>query len=115
MHMTDKKIIIFDVETVTSNTVKERPVTYRGIKEKAEEIMVKAREVGVGELQKNMLEFVSSIQGILAEGAEVQGPYQLDSIEVEASISAEGTIGFAGTGVGLSGNAGLRFIFTRTR
>lgn len=110
----DKKIVIFDVATVIDDASKPKSDNLRGLSEKTEKIMVMAREIGVEQLQKNMMEFVSSIQGMLTKGAEIQGDYQLNSIEIEASISAEGTIGFAGTGVGLSGNTGLRFIFTKS-
>ena len=111
-----RKIIVFDVETVVDGTsIKNQSNSRGGITKKIQKVMVKTREIGVEQLEKNISEFMSGIQGMLSKEANIQGPYQLESIEVEASISAEGKIGFAGTGLGLSGSTGLKFVFTRKK
>ena len=71
------------------------------------------RAIPVEQVQQNMTQFLANIQEILAKGAEVSGEFWLDTIEINAQISAEGQIGFMGNNVGTAGSAGIKFLLKR--
>ena len=107
----DAKLIVFDVESGWEIGPGGRPLRARGIGEK----VVKASSVAVDEVQKNMTKFLSGIRDTLAKGAAITGEYEVDTVEINAQISAEGQIGFMGSNVGMMGSAGIKFIFKRHR
>jgi len=107
----ENTIIVFDVEPEWQIGPGGRPLKARGIGEK----VVKATSVAIEEVQKNMTRFLSGIRDTLDKGAAIKGEYEVDTVEINAQISAEGQIGFMGSNVGMMGSAGITFVFKRRR
>ena len=60
-----------------------------------------------------MVRFISSVQQLIDKTSDQLGDYNIDKVEVNAGISAKGEIGFMGTNVGMSGTAGIKFVFKK--
>ncbi len=65
-------------------------------------------------LHANMRTFLDGAHELLAQETERKDKYAVDSVEVSAQISADGKVGFLGSGVGISGEASVKFVFKRT-
>ena len=107
-----KTILIFDVEP-GAQVEPSRPLfrSDRGIREK----VIKATSVAVDQVEENMKQFLSGICDIVSRGADVVGEYEVDTVEVNAQISADGQIGFMGSRIGMTGSAGITFVFKRKK
>lgn len=70
-------------------------------------------EIPFGSLQSSMRDFLDGAHGLLAQELARADPYAVDTVEVAAQISADGKVGFLGTGVGVGGQASVKFIFKR--
>jgi len=70
-------------------------------------------EVPYASLQANMRDFLDGTHGLVAQELARAGPYAVDTVEVAAQISADGKVGFLGTGVGIAGQASVKFVFKR--
>ena len=86
-----------------------RPVQARGLRERA----VEAVETGIDVLSENMASFIEGVNDMLSAGADVAGPFQIDTVEVECKIQAGGKVGFIGTGVELEGGSTLKIVFKK--
>jgi len=95
-----------------STDARGRPRVARGgTREKVTQIV----ETSVDVMSKNMERFVGGITEVLSSGAMSTGDFEIDSVEVECSISGSGQIGLAGTGLGFQGGSTLTIIFTRRK
>ena len=101
-------ILIID-RVMEPAAVAGRPLQARGFSE----AVLSVTERGVEEVRENMTRFIRGVQKILAEGAAIGGEFRIEEVEVSAQLTAEGKIGFAGTGVNLQGETGLKLIFKR--
>ena len=53
------------------------------------------------------------MEDILSTSKDRYGNFIMDSIEINAEVSAGGKVGFMGTEVGISGTHGIKFVFKR--
>jgi TPP-dependent 2-oxoacid decarboxylase len=60
-------------------------------------------------LQKNVTEFLESMDTVVSNSPKTVGNYSIDSIQINAEISGEGQIGIAGTGIKVGGTIGITF------
>ena len=102
-------IRVFDVESVSQGRP-SGPLLRSG---RVGEKVMKATAVAVDQVEKNMAQFLSGIGDVISRGAEITGEYEVDTVEVNAQISADGQIGFMGSGIGVTGSAGITFVFKR--
>jgi hypothetical protein len=91
-----------------------RPIHPRDLRKMRETVM-HATEHAVEEMRENMTRFIHGVQQMLADGAAISGEFQIEEVEVSALVTGEGKIGFAGTGMNLQGETGLKIIFKRKR
>jgi hypothetical protein len=108
-----KSITVFELEELQIEEIgpEGRPMHPRGgpldrIKR------VIAKQVPKDQFQKNISDFISQTQDILSKSMLVStGEFNLDTVEVNAEISAGGQIGFMGTGLSMEGKGGIKFVF----
>ena len=100
-----------DVPTPASATASAgaRPLHARGV----QDVIVRATERAVDDVRVNMARFVKSVQEILAEAASTAWQFEIDTVEISAQVSGEGKVGFAGTGINVRGDTGIKFVFKR--
>jgi hypothetical protein len=84
-------------------------VQARGLRENAVRIV----ETGADVLQASMAAFIETVGEMIAQAAAHDGPYQLDTVEVQCQISGNGKIGFIGAGLDLHGNSSMKMVFKR--
>ena len=108
--MTD--VVIFDVAEIADAGPIGRPVRSRSA---ASDTAMKAFTTSAEELADSMRSFVESVNVMVADTAVQDSLYQLEKIEVQAQISAEGKIGFLGAGAAAKGSAGMKIVFERRR
>ncbi|MFC1981255.1 hypothetical protein ACFLVN_03345 [Chloroflexota bacterium] len=104
-------ILVFDVGSI-SDVRPSGPLLRSG---RIGEKVIKATAVAVDQVEKNMTRFLSGVGDIINRGAEVTGEYEVETVEVNAQISADGQIGFMGSGIGMTGSAGITFVFKRKK
>lgn len=110
----ERKMIIFDVDIeAVPVTVEGGPQPTNVLRNAVRWFKAKPSEVTVDQVKKNMKNFLNDVEGILEEGSRFSGKYAIDTVEINAEISANGQVGFMGTGVGLAGKTGLKFVFKR--
>lgn len=113
-----QKITIFDVKTSDGS---ENSKGYEGVIEAhaGQRLLkffgVKATEVTVDIVQDNLRRFVSNVQQIIDTSSKEIGDYKIDTVEVNAEVSGNGEIGFMGTNVGMSGTAGIKLVFKKSK
>ena len=103
-----KGMYVFSSESVQTGP-DGRPTFTRGLDSKA----VRAGLVPMSKLEENMGRFLDGTQSLLEKGTKKKGDFKVSTVEVYAQISADGKIGFLGSGAGVSGEAGIKFVFTR--
>jgi hypothetical protein len=109
-----QKIIVFDVEAQVMDK-SGAIVEAGGLKDKILKVIgLKPTELTIEMVENNMNQFVSNMQQIIDRSSKNIGNYNIDAVEVDARISADGQIGLMGTHVGMSGEAGIKFIFKRS-
>ena len=86
-----------------------RPLQARGLAEQFQ----KASNVAVEQLEESFSSFIANMSRVLSKAQSVVGSYDIDRVEIEAAVSADGKVGLAGSGVGLSGTASLKLILVR--
>ena len=86
-----------------------RPMQPRGLADKLQN----AVDVGVEQLEQNFASFLANIGRILGKAESVAETYQVDRVEIEAMVSADGKVGLAGSSVGLSGHSSLKLVLVR--
>jgi hypothetical protein len=69
--------------------------------------------VSAEEFQKHLSGFLNNVQTALANCQTEYKGYKIDTVEINAEISAEGQIGFMGTHAGIGGKGGITFVFKR--
>jgi hypothetical protein len=110
-----KTIPVFEavefVSTGVEGTTAYRPIYARGAKEK----VINMVETGVDVLRDNMSSFIETVGDMISSSAEAAGNYEIDTVEVECQLSGNGKVGFAGTGIGLTGGSGLKIIFKKKK
>ena len=104
-------ILIFDIESDSQTGTSDTLLRSGRVSKK----LIKATAVAVDQVEKNMTRFLSGIGDIINKGSEVTGEYEVDTVEVNAQISADGQIGFMGSGIGMTGSAGITFVFKRKK
>ena len=104
-------ILVFDVESSSQARPGGPLLRSGGVSEK----VIKATAVAVDQVEKNMARFLSGVGDIINKGAELTGEYEVETVEVNAQISADGQIGFMGSGIGMTGSAGITFVFKRKK
>jgi hypothetical protein len=104
-------ILVFDLESGSRSGQSGPLLRSGGIGEK----IIKATEVAVDQVEENMARFLSGVGGIIDRGARLTGEYEVETVEVNAQISADGQIGFMGSGIGMTGSAGIKFVFKRKK
>jgi hypothetical protein len=77
-------------------------------------LVVKSKEIAVNDFKENLSRFLLNVEGILSTSKDRYGNFIMDSIEINAEVSAEGKVGFMGTEVGISGTHGIKFVFKRS-
>jgi len=66
-----------------------------------------------GILEKEVTTFVSNMQKVFSQIDTTNSNYDVESISVNAEVSAGGEIGLWGTGVNLTGTGGITFNFKK--
>ena len=86
---------------------KPRASTMRGVREQVDKVVDEG--IPLDKLQRGFESFMDSLSQIVQAGYDKVGDYSLDEISFSAEISAEGEFKLLGTGVGVSGSAGVTF------
>jgi hypothetical protein len=73
----------------------------------------RAAAVPLDRLEQNVREFLAAAQSLIDAGAVVKGAMKLTEVQVQAQISAEGQVGFLGTGASVAAQASVSFVFRR--
>jgi hypothetical protein len=89
-----------------------RPLSTRGF---VSDRLVETTEHAIDELRNTMTHFLNGVQTMLAESTARLGDFEVDTVEVNAQITSEGKIGFAGTGLNLKGGTGLKIVLKRCK
>jgi hypothetical protein len=107
----DRTIPVFELTSASApaGAASVRPLQARGVSERAVQIV----ETSVDTLAASMSEFLAGVNDMLASAAEKAGGFSVDSVEVQCQISGGGKIGFAGTGLDLSGGSSLKLVLKR--
>jgi hypothetical protein len=109
---TSRKIVVFDVQLVTP--VDSERVSEAGMGQKLlNAIGIKSTSLDSDYIQNKVTEFVSSMHEIISKSAAESREFKVDTVEVNAEISAEGQIGLMGTHAGMKGTTGIKFVFKR--
>ena len=113
----EAKLVIF--EAVTPVVVEPdfgpggRPIEARVVSE----VAMRVGEVSVNTLRKSTEFFFDSIgqmlEQMLQSAPKTASAYRVDKVELHCQISADGKIGIAGIGMGLKGDAGIKFVLQR--
>ncbi|MCU0841734.1 MAG: hypothetical protein MUF66_03745 [Gammaproteobacteria bacterium] len=106
-----KTIPVFELESAQAPLAGPgaRPLQARGGTERAVQLV----ETSVDALAASMNEFLTGVNDMLAEAADKAGAFRVETVEVQCQISGSGKIGFAGTGVDLSGGSSLKLVLKR--
>jgi hypothetical protein len=86
-----------------------RPLQARGMSDRAVQIV----QTSVDALAHGMSEFLAGVNDMLSSAADAAGAFSVDSVEVQCQISGGGKVGFAGTGLDLSGGSSLKLVLKR--
>jgi hypothetical protein len=69
--------------------------------------------IDVSVLADNFKRFLQQVERILEQTPAVLGEFRFDQIELQAEISAKGTLALLGTGGEAGAKGGLKFVFKR--
>ena len=86
---------------------KPRASTMRGVRDEVGKVIEEG--IPLDKLQRGFASFMDSLSEIVQAGYDKIGDYTLDEISFSAEIGAEGEFKLLGTGVGVSGSAGVTF------
>src|SRR6266403_4539849 len=67
------------------------------------------RTVDVNAVRENFVRFLQGLKTLLSDTVPSVGAYELDEVEFNAEISANGDFKLLGTGVGLEATSGVTF------
>ena len=77
---------------------------------------VKAVEVSIESLTRNTKVFLSQINHILSEDEpDENSRYEMEKVEISASITSSGKLAILGNGIELSGQGGVKFVLKRKK
>jgi hypothetical protein len=102
-----KTIPVFELQSTVAPGA--RPLQARGATDRAVQLV----ETSVDALAASMGEFLAGVNSMLADAADKAGAFQVETVEVQCQISGSGKIGFAGTGLDLSGGSSLKLVLKR--
>ena len=85
-----------------------------GLKDAVKRLIVKSKEIAVNDFKENLSRFLLNVEDIFSTAKERYDDFIMDSIEINAEVSADGKVGFMGTEVGISGTHGIKFVFKRS-
>jgi hypothetical protein len=74
---------------------------------------VSIRKIPADILCENLGSFIEEIGAILHKVPEIARPWGLDTLEISATVNAEGQIGLLGTGGKIAGGSEIRLIFKK--
>jgi hypothetical protein len=97
---TKGKLVVVTVPTESASTM-------RGARDEVRRVVEET--ISVETLQRGFKNFMDTVSQILQTGYNKVGDFSLDEISFSAEIGAEGEFKLLGTGVGVSGNAGITF------
>ncbi|MGD9533908.1 MAG: hypothetical protein AB7V56_09090 [Candidatus Nitrosocosmicus sp.] len=106
------KFSIFELEEIESERVRTN-VEQVGIKDFVKKYIVKRKDLGEDVIESEIIGFVTNMQKIISKINSQHDKFDIDSIDINTQISAEGKIGFMGTGIALTGTAGITFTFKK--
>jgi hypothetical protein len=87
------------------------PSTMRGVRDEARKVVEEG--IPLENLQRGFKNFMDALSQIVKAGHSKVGDYMLDEISFSAEVGAEGEFKLLGTGVGISGSAGVTFTLHR--
>lgn len=109
--MPDRTITIFSSEPPPAS--EETYLSTRGLQEKAVEL-IQAHTLDVTVLENNVRNFFVNINSVLSSTKELEKDgFSLEEIEFTLQLSAEGQVGFLGTGAKATGQGGIKFVIKR--
>src|SRR3990172_6919675 len=104
--MNDKTITIFS--SVIPPASEETYLSTRDWQEKAGDY-IKANTVDISVLENNVRNFFVNISSVLDSAKEIEKTrFSLEEIEFTLQLSAEGQVGFLGTGAKAAGQGGIK-------
>ena len=77
--------------------------------------MLLARNAEITTIAASLQTMVRNLQSILDDASAVQGAYSLETVEVEAGITAEGQIGFLESHVGGNVHGTIKLVFQKRK
>lgn len=107
----DRKVLVFEVVSAAAPGagVSDRPLLARGISDRAVQVV----ETSVGALKSSMEDVLACLNEMFVNAEAKVGTFAVDTVEVQCQITGSGKIGFAGTGVDLSGGSSLKVVLKR--
>jgi hypothetical protein len=89
--------------------------TERGRFFRRDEARMGRRRVPAEQLQQNVEAFVRAMGRVIIGAPSVLSGYSIDSIEINAEVSASGKVSLLGNGGELAGKGGIAFTLTRLK
>ena len=72
-----------------------------------------AVEIAVDRLRDNFEQVTTNLRAVFVSATVLIGNLELDSLEINLEVTADGTVAFLGTGTSLSGTAGITRKFSQ--
>src|SRR6476661_655013 len=107
----EEKLVVFYVEPYSDKGGLREAGSLR---DKLKGFVVKSKEIAVDDFKYSLSRFLLTVENILSTSKQRYGDFIMDSIEINAEVSADGKVGFMGTEVGVSGTHGIKFVFKRS-
>jgi hypothetical protein len=76
-------------------------------------VQLVSQAVDVDEIRKQYKKFMRNLQSIIDVGEGRAGPFQLNEVQFNAEISANGEFKLVGTGVGVEAKGAVTFVLRR--
>lgn len=121
--MNSNEIVIFDVVEVSG----QDPIERRAPRDRMRSgettrsgaaqmhAGVQAMTVGLDQLGDNLVDFIDKVGVMLARVGERERKFRVEKVEVQAQVSAQGQVGFMGTGAKAGGGASLKIVLERRK
>lgn len=87
-----------------------RPVSVRGF-----DGGLSIANVPMGSFKVGMANFMNSVRSLVADIEQKAGGYEIDQVEIAASIGADGKVSFLGSGVGVETSASFTITLKRPK
>lgn len=82
-------------------------------KNKATKAALQYVQIGTAELQTQLTTFFNKMDTVVQNLPARVGGFSIDSVELSVEITAQGSVGFLGTGGEIGGSGGLKFTLKR--